>query len=142
MEWAYVAGFVDGEGAVVVYRYKEKREPFREYDQLRLDMVQATPDVLYKIRAFLVANGCLSVSIFSHPMAKLRPEQPDGRLYRLSMASKHDLEIVIPNILPHMIVKRDKAIRLLEVLATKKGRVGVNRKRNDARGVNLTSVQT
>ena len=138
MDWGYVAGFIDGEGSIVLYRYKEKREPFREYLQTRLDMVQSTRVVLEEIRLFLVASGCLSVSLFHHPNVGYGGLKPAGTLYRLSMASKHDLELVLLNVLPHLIVKKQKAIDMLEVLGTRRGRVGVNRKRNEARGVNLT----
>ena len=135
MDWSYIAGFIDGEGSLILYRYKEKREPFREYLQTRLDMVQSTRPVLEEIRLFLVAKGCLSVSLFAQPNAGFKST---GILYRLSMASKHDLELVLLNVLPYLVVKKQKAVELLEVLRTRRGRVGANRKRNDVRMVNRT----
>ncbi len=114
MNWAYIAGFTDGEG-YVMNRYYTTREFSKSNEKwyvttrLRRTIVltqsQKQHDVLYKIAEFLNTELDTSIKIYN---------RGDGNS-QLVIKRQSDVLRVAKNIIEYSIVKRDK---LAELIAT------------------------
>ena len=114
MNWAYIAGFTDGEG-YVMNRYYTTREFSKSNEKwyvttrLRRTIVltqsQKQHDVLYRIAEFLNTELDTSIKIYN---------RGDGNS-QLVIKRQSDVLRVAKNIIDDSIVKRDK---LAELIAT------------------------
>lgn len=90
MNWAYLAGFVDGEGCLKTYQ-----------GYPRLTIGQKHPEVLYRVKEFLGIQNAITLS---------------RGCYYLQIQKKSQMKEVITNMLPFLIVKRQDALEILERL--------------------------
>lgn len=98
MNWAYVSGFFDGEGCVC---YNRKRLD----NGMQLDFAQATKQekVLLEIQSFLVAQN-IKAPLYRSPDYK----SPRSNLKVVDYPSVYKC---LKNMLPFLIVKKEKAIQ-------------------------------
>lgn len=118
MQWAYVAGFFDGEGCIQFQPSKSA---------MKATFVQSTKQhqVLYEIAEFLKQAG---ITCNIRPAATRRIAK-DGRICEfstLAMSNAESLVIFYSAVLPFLIVKRAKAVDALVLaeaaVARKQGR--------------------
>lgn len=102
MDFSYVAGFFDGEGCV--------RTQYKSYT-LQITIVQSTKQdaVLFEIRDFLRTQG-IKANLFV-------ADTSNGRyapIRTLSIGDSASLIKFFNGVMPHLIVKKEKAIKALE----------------------------
>lgn len=107
MNWAYVAGFFDGEGCV------------GKYAHFHVSMNQAEPHdlVIYAIQDFLTTQGVESRVDVSHS-----GRRNHNAVHVLSLNKQSEVKKFLEGVLPFLIVKREKAE---EVLAEVSGRLAL-----------------
>lgn len=103
MEWAYIAGIIDGEGCLTILcRRRKERVPTLE-PVLRI--VNTNREALDKIGAFL--GGWVTTQHI--------PKRPNEHtLYVLSATGRENIKWILENCLPFLIIKRNQAIVLLQ----------------------------
>lgn len=94
--WEYLAGFWDGEGTLKCYR-----------NGPRASVAQNTSEVIYAIRDFLEIPNTIT---------KYQTGVKKRWIWCLQIQRRDHLLYLVQGMLPHLIVKRDAALELLEVL--------------------------
>ncbi len=106
-DWAWLAGFVDGEGSI--YLRLEGRKRVKPYHHLRIQITNTRKDVLeliaFKFGGHVNTQGRI-------PNAGRKP------VYRWNAAAKQ-AEIILKNLYPYLILKKDQAEIGIEFLKTK-----------------------
>lgn len=99
MDWAYIAGFFDGEGCV------------GKYAHFHVSLVQAEPQelVIYKIADFLTSQG-LRPTVSASNSRRIKGH---NRIHRVEMNRQSDVKVFLEGVLPYLIVKREKAEQIL-----------------------------
>lgn len=110
VECAYIAGFVDGEGCIGLWREKRLSNKcgFRFHPALEANNTNF--EVLYRIRE-MMGNGRI-VHIFNK-----QPNRKPG--YKLQLFP-NQIRHILPQIMPYLIIKREQARLVLEYLKTVK----------------------
>lgn len=101
MNWAYVAGFFDGEGSVGMH--SKPTDGYQSY-RLFVQIAQKSTGVLHQIQAFLAAQG-IGAGTFVH-----RP----SRTHQLTLTGDSAFNF-LSGVLPYLVVKKtitQDAVRL------------------------------
>jgi hypothetical protein len=102
VNWAYLAGFIDGEGCLGLRRVKTTIRP-------RITITNTNKEVLELIRGF-VGSGSI---------CKSRTKGEGWKCaYRWQLEGKQSIGKVIDGVLPHLIVKREQGIVLKRFIDT------------------------
>jgi hypothetical protein len=108
MDWAYLAGFTDGDGCIT----RECAKGTYHYARIRWAQKEANSAVLDEIANFLHSKGVkLTARNFSVCLK--------GHAYpqrELGITNAGDTRTVLHEMLPYLILKRDRAIEALSVL--------------------------
>ena len=128
-KWAYIAGFIDGEGTIALKRYTTKNKS-NEQSKLSayIDIVNTNKEVLNWMQYFLESVGIVS-NIYSWRFTK-RLSNPDlnaKRMYCLHIGSFERLIFMIDNILPFLIIKKKAAMVVREYIILRLGKLSKNR---------------
>lgn len=117
MSWQYLAGFVDGEGCIRVYRSEQRRGIACVF---RLGQCEANAWVLFEIQKFLSGHG-VEVAVKKYDKAGKSPE------YRMTIQNQKDFRFVLEKLQPYFIVKAqdcEEALTKLTSWQASKGRPG------------------
>lgn len=95
-DWAYIAGFIDGEGTIDV----SKGHP-------RIHIYQKDPQVLKEIQSIL-GIGRLSSRVQSSQLST------DTEISLLCITNRLETQWVLPHLIPHLRVKKNKALGAYE----------------------------
>ena len=97
INWAYVAGFFDGEGSIVFTG-----------STCKISIAQNTRKVLENIQAFLMSEG------ITHSWVTESPPRPFNRqpntLYHLAFSHADNVRLFFDSVLPFSVVKKDKIL--------------------------------
>ena len=99
MNWKYIAGFFDGEGSVGWYG-KDNKNP-------RITISQKNDKVLFKIKEFLLKEKIRS---------GIANKDSKEIVTQLFITRRKDVESFLKNIIPHLIVKKRGAERVLDLV--------------------------
>jgi len=102
INWAYIAGFFDGEGCIY-HQYDENRRMFRS----KVQLTQREPLVLEEISKFLTAKGIAHVV------------KDYGIQFRLEIYRQYDIGKFLKGVEPYVIVKLKKTNEMLAWLGTR-----------------------
>ena len=101
--WSWFGGFVDGEGTFYI-------GPKTRHGQfLSFSVVQKDRDVLVAIRDFLLARGCMNVRVYQREPRTIRGNWYPG-VWALMVANADSLSHICYHLIPHLQIKREKAI--------------------------------
>ena len=100
---AYIAGIVDGEGSLGVYKYKNSRTGYVQY-RAALQIGNTNEELISWLSHKLHINNYLK-AYNSHPNGK--------PIYSVHLTGKKTIAL-IPLILPHLIVKRRVSLLILD----------------------------
>jgi hypothetical protein len=103
--WAYLAGFTDGDGCIVL----EVAKGTYRYARLRWSQKLENARVLEEIAAFLRSQG-LKVSSRNFSVATKGHRYPQCEL---AITNGDDTRKALEEMLPFLIVKRDRAVQAL-----------------------------
>lgn len=109
LEYAYLAGIVDGEGTITITKHQQHLRPTFQFKPMIIVSNTNRPLIEYLCRSF---GGS---KIFSH---RRRPGHRDQWCWRLM--SLKAIEGVLDRILPHLIVKRPQALVAREYVLARK----------------------
>lgn len=101
MTWAYIAGYFDGEGHVAL------RPEARGVYTHRLHWFNTHHNSLQLMRDFLACGIVREKKLGPNALGRLRQ-------YELVISRRDDLLRVLPEMIPHLIVKHERAIALLD----------------------------
>jgi len=109
MDKHYLAGFFDGEGYVTWYRRGA-----------RLIVGQKSVEILEQIKDYWESLGCQHIHLYNqtYRYKTTRGENADG--WRLQVAMSQDIKIILTDLLPYLIVKKQDAIKTLEAIGKNK----------------------
>ncbi len=124
--WAWAAGFVDGEGSFCISREKDKRKGL-EYRSLRAAIAVTNTSKCGLIR---LAN-IFQVPLKFVPMTRTRPNHKPG--WQLVVRNQKIIVRICENLLPHLTVKRCVAELMMTFCKSRLNRKGEGRygKRTD-----------
>lgn len=108
MNWAYVAGFTDGDGCITLELSKNKYRSSR----IRWAQKESQSAVLDDIAEFLRLQG-LKVSTRNFSVARAGHKYPQREL---GITNAADTRLALHAMLPFLIVKRERALEALEFL--------------------------
>ena len=108
MDKHYLAGFFDGEGYVTWYRRGA-----------RLIVGQKTVEILEQIQDYWESLGCQAIHIY-HQTYRLKKDGEHAQGYRIQTANCHDIKIILADLMPYLIVKKDDAIRTMAAIEQKR----------------------
>lgn len=103
MDWSYIAGFFDGEGCV--HLHKRKCRGWRRC----LTIGQKDPEPLEVIQEFLYKQG-INLRFYKY-------SNNGNAFYTLYVSKIRDIEKVIRNILPYLVIKREACEKMLDNIA-------------------------
>ena len=106
MNWGYVAGILDGEGSIMI-KYHKNRTGISEFAPV-VAIVNTSYDMLKAVQEFI---GCGHIFIKKNdtPSAIAFGKYHMKTYWRLQIASIPEVEHVLKNTLPFLIIKRDRA---------------------------------
>src|SRR5215471_7953237 len=104
MDWPYLAGFFDGEGCVSIGR--------NDRPCCTIAQSVGSHNVLQQIKEFLLSQD-IACNVHQH----VRPVAGRKKAEALWISSSVAVEDFLKNLLPHLIVKREKAETALMVIA-------------------------
>lgn len=115
MNWAYIAGFLDGEGCFTIYcrRRKTKSGVSIPSFEPRIVATNTNKEAMTKIAEFI---GAYITPKMKHPR-----KSNWNPLWELVIENKATIKRVLENCLPYLIIKRKQAEILLELLSIKRG---------------------
>ena len=119
MDWAYLAGFTDGDGCIT----REVSKKTYHYSRLRWAQKESTSAVLDEIADFLRGFG-LKVGTSNFSVARAGHKYPQRSL---AITNAADTRIALRYMLPHLVVKRERAVEaliLLDAVAEAKAKYG------------------
>ena len=108
MDKHYLAGFFDGEGYVTWY-----------HKGARLIVGQKSDEVLNQIKDYWESLGCKNIYLYSQKYKYQHPNGDYAEGYRLQVANSQDIKIILNDLMPYLIVKREDAIRTLQEIEKK-----------------------
>ena len=94
----YIAGFFDGEGCITHRRPKAGGRAYR-----KVSMSQKDPEVLEAIQTYL-----------GYGRLRQRKYPGSGGVWVLHIDNRHNIRDFLTRISPHLIVKREKAMEVLD----------------------------
>jgi intein/homing endonuclease len=109
VNWAYLAGFTDGDGCVTVEYGRGNRYFF---GRIRWSQKAAASQVLHEIADFLRSND-IKVTERNFSIATAGHKYPQ---MELAITNAEDTRRALTEMLPYLIVKRERAVQLLSVL--------------------------
>src|SRR5947208_8699022 len=110
MDWAYIAGFFDGEGTIGTTSQRHTR--IYTYWRLGISQKRRKDVVLDKIREFLQAQG---IRCKIKPACGIKCET-------LDICAKDSIVLFLENCLPYLVVKKDKTELALAHIKSRKWR--------------------
>jgi len=113
ISWAYLAGFVDGEGSIGVYRRSyETQEGTRFYHRanVRISQCETQAWVLIEIADFLNSHEITSCFSERKPWKEDGPRQ---NMFQLSVDDRYMVAKALKAMIPHLVVKKSKAEEVL-----------------------------
>jgi thymidylate synthase len=110
-DWAYFSGFFDGEGTIAFHTAKGKEH---KPPHIRLQIGQKFPESLYKIQR-LTGIGTV-VQKQSEAIRVLGGREYKQQMWRWAVGCHTEVSWILKNSLPYLVVKKDKAIKALEIL--------------------------
>lgn len=108
MDWAYLAGFTDGDGCIT----REMAKRTYVYARIRWAQKQSESEVLQEVAKFLRHNG-IKVTERNFSVSRKGHKYPQTEL---SITNAEDTRRVLIQLLPHLVVKRDRALEALSVM--------------------------
>lgn len=111
MTWEYLAGFTDGDGCITREWGRGKKYP---HARLRWAQKQSDAAVLFDIAEFLRTQG-LKVSTRNFSVAYAGHRYPQ---MELGITNADDTCRALEAMLPYLIVKRERAIEAVSLLAS------------------------
>lgn len=116
MDWSYVAGIIDGEGSIMIKYHKST--PLRPrtvsvYAPM-IAIVNTSYEMLKVVQEFI---GCGHIYIKRNdtPNAIAFGKYHMKTYWRLHVASIPEVQYILQKCLPHLIIKKDKAVAALEL---------------------------
>lgn len=109
MNWAYLAGFTDGDGCISVERGRDKKYL---YSRLRWHQKAETSQVLDEIAEFLKAQG-FKVSLRNFSVAIKGHKYPQREL---GITNAEDTRKALIEMIPFLVVKRKRALEMLAIM--------------------------
>lgn len=103
---AYIAGFVDGEGCLSVYRKKPDKPTWSEGYQIYLGISQNSDEVLYWIQDKLGGLGSI------HTQKRYSDKHKEGHV--LVARGAISVMKIVKEIEPYLIVKKEQAKLMIE----------------------------
>lgn len=104
MEYAYIAGFLDGEGSIRKYEVWRDRTKVRTTPRYGFEVVFWNTEK----EPLEVMKQKLQVGTFSKRPTKNRT------MYGYHIRKMEDIKKILPKLIPHLIIKKEKALKLLE----------------------------
>jgi hypothetical protein len=106
MDWGYVSGILDGEGSVMI-KYHKNREGISQFSPM-IAIVNTSYEMLKAVQEFI---GCGHIFIKKNdtPSAIAFGKYHMRTYWRLQVASIPEVEYVLKNCLPHLIIKKGRA---------------------------------
>lgn len=108
MNWAYLAGFTDGDGCIT----REMAKGRYAYARLRWAQKQDQSQVLFEIADFLRMQG-IKVTSRNFSVAHAGHKYPQCEL---GITNADDTRKALQKMLPYLVVKRHRAIEALFIL--------------------------
>lgn len=105
MTWEYIAGFFDGEGCI----HKTKKGIYF----VSCSQSEHQHDVIFEIKSFLESNGVTSSVRTYQNLSSLKTVHK-RKTTCLSFTNRNSVFSFLNNVLPFLIVKREKAILAIE----------------------------
>lgn len=100
MNWSYVAGFFDGEGSIVITG-----------TSCKLTLAQNSREVLDQIQDFIESEG------IDHSWITITTPRPWQRqpntCYHLAFSKARNVRLFLHQVMPHLIVKKEDAVKAL-----------------------------
>lgn len=118
MTWEYIAGFTDGEGYI---GWSEGSPDGNAGRGGKVIIGQKVKEPLERIQDFLRKNGCIKAKIYLRP-AREKSENARANAIEcwiLALQNCHDVRIFLNGVMPHLIVKKGKALFVLDRLKTR-----------------------
>ena len=112
MNWAYVAGFFDGEGALTFSHDSRQIAP-------RIEISNCNSNVLEVQRAFTGNLGHINQYKPRHRHSGLLPQyaQNTQAIWRWDIAHRDDVRTFLEGVRPFLIIKKDLAQKALTIIA-------------------------
>ncbi len=101
----YIAGFFDGEGSVKIYNHKDKRG--FTYPELRISITNCDKIILSKIQTHF---GCGKIRETGNH------NKGHNHCFRLIFERKKDMLVILNQLLPFIIIKREECIKAINFL--------------------------
>jgi hypothetical protein len=108
ISWQYIAGFFDGEGTVCFARYGHLK---KRYALAAMSQADFQGGVIYVIKDFLKENRI--ESRITKDKRFRNGERAEGYQLRLYMSGLGSVREFLNQVLPYLIVKREKALEVL-----------------------------
>lgn len=108
MNWAYLAGFTDGDGCIT----REMSKGTYHYARIRWAQKESDSAVLDEIADFLAAQG-MKIGKRQFAVARAGHRYPQREL---AVTNAEDTRRVLHELMPYLIVKRARAIEALAIL--------------------------
>ncbi len=127
-DWAYVAGFFDGEGYIGLAKNKRKYRDNTDNCYWSLNIMISNTDIRVIKHLQNLLGGFTSLkTIPASPKGKLH--KPQHNFYTLTIKKKEHRLAFIKGILPYAIIKKDQLILALAYIAymEKNGHIGGRR---------------
>ena len=126
-KWAYISGFVDGEGTIGIKRYITKYNSDGKLSAY-ISIANTHREVLEWIKGFFDSIGIES-SIYSYKITKKlsEPLLDANKVYYIHIGGFNQLLLVLDNIMPFLVIKQKAARILRDYIILRAGKVSKNR---------------
>ena len=122
ISWQYIAGFLDGEGSIIVGTTKGNNGDNRG---VRIVFVNTNLKVLNYIDNFLKSKGISGV-IAEKPQWRIKNGLHRKRCWHWRIGRRREVISLLTNLLPYLIIKRSKAIEALKLANRPDPRIGTH----------------
>lgn len=99
MDWSYLAGFIDGEGSIVIYTKPRKR--------VIINIPNTHLESINEIKRFLKVGNV-------HTYKRGKDHWKPYSLYHIS--SHKEVKEILTNLLPYLIIKKQKALQAIKMI--------------------------